>query len=157
MIKKTKLYDNIVLSSIDLDILNTIIDKIDLLIFFEIMLVFRTNLNKHTIRNIILKWYVKSINNSIELLVFKSKIKGLTYEMFIKKYEFMKIKLNNLLYVSIFDLDETIISLDVKSLLKCLHETRVVSTTMIINQSNLQQNLKYNLNNKIRDIKIKLI
>ncbi len=33
---KTKLYDNIVLSSIDLDILNTIIDKIDLLIFLRL-------------------------------------------------------------------------------------------------------------------------
>ncbi len=69
--------------------------------------------------------------------------------MYINKYEFMKIKLNNLLYVSIFDLDETIINFDVKNLLKCLHKTRVISTTMIINQSNLQQNLKYNLNNKI--------
>ncbi len=147
---KTKLYDNIVLSSIDLDILNTIIDKIDLLIFRDYV-VLRTSLNKRAIKNIILKWYVKSINNSIELLVFKSKIKGLNYEMFINKYEFMKIKLNNLLYVSVFDLDETIISFDVKSLLKCLHETRVVSTTMIINQSNLQQNLKYNLNNKIKE------
>ena len=62
--------------------------------------------------------------------------------MFINKYEFMKVKLNKLLYVSIFNLDKTIISFDVKSLLKCLHETRVVSITMIINQANLQQNLK---------------
>ncbi|WP_192573087.1 hypothetical protein [Candidatus Hodgkinia cicadicola] len=63
-----------------------------------------------------LKWHIKSTINSIELLVFKSRIRGLIYEIFIDKCELIKIKLNNLLYVSIFDSNETIINPDTEKL-----------------------------------------
>lgn len=48
--------------------------------------------------------------------MFKSRIRGLIYEIFIDKCELIKIKLNNLLYVSIFDSNETIINPDTEKL-----------------------------------------
>ncbi|PIM94964.1 hypothetical protein MAGCAS_179 [Candidatus Hodgkinia cicadicola] len=147
---KTKLRNNVVLSSMYLDNLNTIVDKIELSVFSNCV-VLGVCLNRCITKDIILKWYVRSTTDGIELLSFKSKIRGLIYEIFIDKYEFMKIRLNNLLYVGIFESSGIIINFDTKNLFKCLHETKVISSTMVINQVNLQQNLKYNLDNKVKD------
>ncbi|PIM95874.1 hypothetical protein magsdc_253 [Candidatus Hodgkinia cicadicola] len=147
---KIKLWNNVVLLSIGLDSLNVIIDKIKLSVFSNYV-VLGICFKKSITKDVILKWYVKSTTDSIELLVFKSRIRGFIYETFIDKCEFMKIKLNDLLYVSIFDSNETIVNLDTKKLFRCLHETKGVSTTMIVNQVNFQRNLKYNLNNKVKE------
>lgn len=147
---RTKLYNNITLSSICLESLNTIVERIDLSIFNNYV-VLRTNLNKNNARDIEFKWYVRTNNEDIELLAFKSHINKAIHETFISNYEFMKVKLSSLLCISVSNPNETIISFDVKDLLKCLTNKGTISKAMITNQSNLQWSLKYNLEHKVKE------
>ncbi|PIM95719.1 hypothetical protein trycra_118 [Candidatus Hodgkinia cicadicola] len=147
---KTKRYNSIVLSSICLESLNTVVERVELSIFNNYV-VLRAILNKDKTKDVELKWYIRSNNEDIELSAFKLCINNAIHETFIDNCEFMRIKLNGLLCLSMSNRSETVVNFYVKDILECLKGKGTINKTMLTNQSNLQWSLKYNLEHKVKE------
>ncbi len=95
---------------------------------------------------------MKSSDKEIELNKIKSSVNGCVYDFYMDKFELLKIKLHELLCVRIMGRKKSFaLEFETKYILKAiLGKYNPCIKSALIEQFNLQQNLKYNLDNKVK-------